>query len=303
MTADSLTRRYRPRGPLDIVATLRPLRRGGLADPSFRVDGATVWRATRNAEGAVTLRVRRDAEAVEVEAWGPGAALALERAPTLLGAEDDWAEFRPASPLLRSLRDRLPGLHLCRSEAVMEALVPTVMEQKVIGLEARRGYRRLVHALGEPAPGPAGLRVPPAAGTLARTPYWRFHQFAVERRRAETIIRAAVAADRLEKLCNGTAEAAREVLSAVPGLGPWSANEVSLVALGDPDAVPVGDFHLPNVVCSALAGEARGDDARMLELLAPYAGHRARVIRLLVAGGTRAPRFGPRLALRHLERH
>jgi len=303
VTAESTTRRYRPRGPLDILATLRPLRRGGASDPTFRVDNAGVWRATRNAAGAVTLRIRRDGEAVDLEAWGPGASLALERAPVLLGSEDDWTDFRPASPLLRSLKDRFPGLRLCRSEAVVEALVPTVMEQKVIGLEARRGYRRLVQELGEPAPGPAGLRLPPAPATLAATPYWRFHPFAVERRRAETIIRSAAAADRLERLSNGPADTARGVIAGMPGLGPWSANEVSLVSLGDPDAVPVGDFHLPNVVCSALAGEARGDDARMLELLEPYSGHRARVIRLLVAGGVRAPRFGPRLSLRHLERH
>src|SRR4029453_406544 len=46
---------------------------------------------------------------------------------------------------------------------------------------------------------------------------------------------------------------------------------------GDPDAVPVGDFHLPHLVAGALAGEPRGTDERMLEPLAPFAGHRRRV--------------------------
>ena len=45
-------------------------------------------------------------------------------------------------------------------------------------------------------------------------------------------------------------------------------------AMGDPDAVAVGDFHLKNLVSTALAGEPRGTDQRMLELLAPYAGQR-----------------------------
>ena len=303
MTAEPLTRRLRPVGTLDILATLMPLRRGGAWDPSFRVDRGTIWRATRNADGAVTMSIRADGDFVELEAWGAGAERALDRAPTLLGADDDWSGFHPAHPLLRELRHRQPGLRLCRSEAVLEALVPTVMEQKVIGLEARDGYRRLVRDLGEPAPGPAGLRLPPAADVLAHTPYWRFHSFAVERRRAETIIRAAALASRLERLADGTASAARETLAALPGVGPWSANEVTMIALGDPDAVSVGDFHLPNMVCHALAGEPRGDDNRMLELLAPYAGQRGRVIRLLMGGHLRAPRFGPRLALRHLERH
>jgi 3-methyladenine DNA glycosylase/8-oxoguanine DNA glycosylase len=92
----------------------------------------------------------------------------------------------------------------------------------------------------------------------------------------------------------GAAAAAR--LRAYPGIGPWTAAEVTLRALGDPDAVSVGDFHLPNVVAFALAGEPRGDDARMLELLEPWRGHRARVVRLLEASGIEAPKFGPRYA-------
>jgi 3-methyladenine DNA glycosylase/8-oxoguanine DNA glycosylase len=92
----------------------------------------------------------------------------------------------------------------------------------------------------------------------------------------------------------GAAAAAR--LRAYPGIGPWTAAEVTLRALGDPDAVSVGDFHLPNVVAFALAGEPRGDDARMLELLEPWRGHRARVVRLLEAGGIEAPKYGPRYA-------
>ena len=67
---------------------------------------------------------------------------------------------------------------------------------------------------------------------------------------------------------------------AVPGIGPWTAAEVGVRALGDADAVSVGDFHLPNLVAFALAGEPRGTDARMLELLEPYRGQRARVVRL-----------------------
>jgi 3-methyladenine DNA glycosylase/8-oxoguanine DNA glycosylase len=75
---------------------------------------------------------------------------------------------------------------------------------------------------------------------------------------------------------------------------------VGLRALGDPDAVSVGDFHLAHAVCWALAGEPRGTDGRMLELLAPYAGHRARVIRLVEAAGIQAPRRGPRMAPRSI---
>ena len=78
----------------------------------------------------------------------------------------------------------------------------------------------------------------------------------------------------------------------MPGIGPWTAAEVMVRVLGDPDAVSVGDFHLPHLVSWALAGEARGTDERMLELLEPFRGQRARVIRLLELSGN------PRTALR-----
>ena len=89
-------------------------------------------------------------------------------------------------------------------------------------------------------------------------------------------------------------------LRSLPGIGAWTAAEVVRCAFGDPDAVSVGDFHIPNTVAWALAGEPRADDARMLELLEPYRGQRGRVQRLLEVGGIVAPRYGPRLAPRSI---
>lgn len=264
--------------------------------------GAVV-RATRTPQGPATVHVAGDGGRVRVRAWGPGAAWALDTAPALVGAGDDDAGFRPRHRLVRELSRRLPGLRIPRTTAVVEALVPTVLEQKVTGLEAKRSYRALVRALGERAPGPPGdrgLLLPPSPGALAATPSYAFHRFGVERRRAETIRRACASAPRLEEAVSLSPSEATRRLTALPGLGPWSAAEVALVALGDADAVPVGDYHLPHAVTWALAGEARGGDERMLELLEPYRGHRGRVVRLLVAGGIGAPRFGPRLPVRSI---
>ncbi len=96
------------------------------------------------------------------------------------------------------------------------------------------------------------------------------------------------------------AEAAA-ALQAVPGIGPWTAAEVAVRAFGDADAVSVGDFHLPTMVAYALAGEPRGDDARMLELLEPYRGRRAVVMRLLELYGPRPARRGQRMPTRAIE--
>jgi len=288
---------FNPGHPLDLADTLWPLRRGGIDDPSVRIGDNEVWRATRTSQGLVTTHITAAGDGVDVEAWGPGADWAVEHAPILVGGLDDDRDFVPRHALVAELHRRHRGLRITKTEAVFEAVVPTVIEQKVPGLEARLAYRQTVRELGEPAPGPGGLTVPPSPKTLASTPYWVFHRFGVERRRAETIRRAAFYAHRLEEILFMDRSEAYRRLMALPGLGAWSAAEVALVALGDADAVSVGDYHLPHVVSWALAGQPRGDDRLMLELLEPYRGHRGRVLRLLLTGGPSPPRFGPRLPL------
>ena len=293
--------RIRPRRMPDLPLTLGVLRRGGRADPTFRFDAGGVWRAGRTPGGPATLHLRAAGDAIEAQAWGPGAEWALDGASALAGGLDDDADFRPPRGLVAELARRLPGLRMPRTGAVFESLLPTILEQKVIGLEARRAYVRMVRALGEPAPGPAGLMVPPSPSRLAREPYWVHHAFGVERRRAETVRGAAVRAAWLDAVAAVPALAYRRLVS-LPGVGAWSAAIVGLTALGDADAVPTGDYNLPNLVCWALTGRERGTDEEMLELLEPFLGHRGRVLRLLVASGISAPRRGPRLALRRIER-
>jgi 3-methyladenine DNA glycosylase/8-oxoguanine DNA glycosylase len=131
-------------------------------------------------------------------------------------------------------------------------------------------------------------------------PYWQFHRYGVERRRADVIIRAARSVKRVEETAGMSMAAAYRRLMAFPGIGPWTAAKVAMVALGDADAVPVGDYHLPHSVGYALEGTPRSTDERMLELLEPYRGHRARVIRLIIAAGLSEPRFGPKRPLRNI---
>jgi len=283
--------------PLDLRLTLRPLIRGP-GDPTMRLDRTVAIRATRTAAGPATVALEVVGRRLRAEAWGPGADLALAALPALVGLDDDPRAFRPRHRLVADLFGRLGGLRMGRTGAVMEALVPAILEQKVTGLEAFRAFRGLVVAYGERAPGAFGLRLLPAAETLAGLPYHAFHPLGVERRRADTIRWAAARATRLEEAPALPLPDAYRRLRAMPGVGAWTAAEVAVRALGDPDAVSLGDYHLPNLVAWALAGEARADDGRMIELLEPYRGQRARVIRLLEASGIRAPRFGPRMAPR-----
>jgi 3-methyladenine DNA glycosylase/8-oxoguanine DNA glycosylase len=126
------------------------------------------------------------------------------------------------------------------------------------------------------------------------------HPLGLEQRRAVTLIRAAERADWLEgAVCLPPGEAMSR-LRTIPGVGRWTAAETVRAALGDPDAVSLGDYHTPSLVSWALAGEPRADDARMLELLEPYRGQRARLVRLLELSGLRPPRYGPRYAGRSI---
>ena len=299
----SVVRTLRLSRPLDLRSTLHPLRRGA-TDPTMRFSGDAVWRATRTPLGPGTERLSVDGVGMlHVEAWGAGAEWLVEHAPALVGELDDDSDFQPHHQLIRDLWRLHPGLRIPRSEAVFEAAVASILEQMVPGAEAWRSLRALVCDLGEPAPGPRpGLFIPPDPVRLASVPYYVFHRYGIPRRRADTLRSAAMQAARLEEAVDMPMDAARLRLRALPGMGHWTAAEVALVALGDPDAVSVGDYHLPHVVAWALAGERRGSDERMLELLEPYRGHRGRVLRLLLTSGSAPPRRGPRLPLRDVAR-
>jgi 3-methyladenine DNA glycosylase/8-oxoguanine DNA glycosylase len=282
--------------PIDLAATMGPLAHGR-GDPTIRFASDGIWRATRTGAGPATVRLRAVPGGVVAAAWGPGAATAVEELPDLVGATDDPSPLEPRHRVIAELSRRLAGLRLTRSNRPFEALLPAICEQKVTGIEARAAFRAIVRRHGEPAPGPGGLRLPPEPSVLAALPYFAYHRFGLERRRADLIRRAAALAPRLVDL--PSADAYR-LLASVPGIGPWTIAEVGRVAYGDPDAVSVGDYHLPNLVAWALAGEPRADDARMLELLEPYRGQRGRVQLLLEGSGITAPRYGPRMAPRRI---
>jgi 3-methyladenine DNA glycosylase/8-oxoguanine DNA glycosylase len=296
-----LDRRLATERPIDLRLTLGSLQTGR-DDPAILLRPDGWWLSRRTADGPATLHLRAEEGAILARAWGPGAALALEAAPGLAGLLDDPGAFVPQHPLLRELVARFPGLRLPRTGQLFPALLPAVTGQKVTVPEAHRAYRAIVRRLGEPAPGPVPLLLPPEPARLASLPYFDFHPMGLERRRAEVIRRLGAEAARIESWLSLSPPEARAGLQTIEGIGPWTAAEATRAAFGDPDAVSLGDAHIPDLVAWALAGEPRADDARMLELLAPYPGQRARVIRLLEASAIKIPRFGPRYSPRRIER-
>lgn len=244
------------------------------------------------------MRIKRTSDGVTATAWGDGARWSLDRLPQLLGSDDNPESFRPLHPSLKDAERRTRGLRMCKTGDVFEALIPTIVEQKVTGREARSGWRSLVRAVGESAPGPAPLFLPPEPEVLAELPYFEFHPHGIERKRADAIKAVCKRASKVREVAEMSPEDAARRLRCFDGIGPWTTALVLQIALGDPDAVVIGDFHFPNQVAWALADEPRATDERMLQLLAPYQGHRGRVVRILDAAGIRAPKFGPRVRIR-----
>ncbi|MHC0433149.1 DNA-3-methyladenine glycosylase family protein [Streptomyces sp. O3] len=292
------TRDWRAPGPLDLRLVLGPLRRGP-ADPTFRItrDGA-VWRASRTPDGPGTLRVTAAPDGgAQGAAWGPGADWLLHRLPYLLGQSDTPEAFVPRHRLVAATLKRRPGLRLTRTGLVLESLIPSILEQKVTTDEAYRAWRLLVRKYGEPAPGPApfAMHVLPEPATWRLIPSWEWHRAGVDDKRAATILRAVRAARRLEEAADLSPSAAQARMELIPGIGPWTSAETVQRTHGAPDAVTVGDLHLPGIVGYALTGARHTDDAAMLDLLRPYAGQRHRAARLILLSGRTPPRRTPKM--------
>lgn len=305
-TAAPLRTTYSPSAPVDLALTVGVLQRGR-GDATMVVDGTGTWCTMRTPLGPATLHLVRRAAAIEATAWGVGAEWAIAGVPELLGHGDDWAGFDVSTnAFLADSLHRNPGLRLTRTRLVFEAMLPTVLEQKVTTVEARRALRYLIARHGEVAPGPAPavMRVFPSAAAWRAVPSWEWHRAGVGPQRSETAVRVASVADSLERtlsLGRGGPEVER-ALRSIRGVGVWTAAGTMQRAHGDADSPSIGDYHLPEFVGRALTGRPVDDDG-MLELLEPWAGHRQRVVRLIEASGFVKPRFGPRMTIQDHRGH
>lgn len=285
-------------------------RRGAVAAPG---PAGTVRRAEPGPCGPLVLEARPEADGAVCEVWGPASTPpdAAERALVaaiawagLVDPAEGFGELVAAHPTLRALHRRLGTPRLSRMPRVGEAVGRAVLAQLVQTVEAARSTAQVAAMVGQPAPN--GLWCWPTAGRLGATPAWSLRRCGVSLRGAQALHAAAVAEHRLIEAVGDWAMLDRR-LRALPGVGAWTSGETRL-ALGDPDAVSVGDYHLPSLVGSVLDGgpgdgcDGAWTDTGLLALLDPYTGQRGRVIRLVVAGVVagvvrRPARTAPRAAL------
>ena len=286
-------------GEIDLPNTLQMIGIYG-SDPTFRKGPGSFAKAVLTPAGAGTMRLTWDRRGrVVAESWGSGADWLLDRAPSWIGLTDDPTGFDPSlNPRVAELWRRHPGLRLAASGVIWQELVLVLLGQRVTTEEAARSWNRMCRTWGTPAPGPCDLILPPTPETIAGLSYVDLHRCNVERRRADAILLAARRANRLEEAATMSPREAVGRLSALPGLGAWTATATVLASHGDPDTVLLRDYGMATLVNYAFTGDATrldpdtGGDAIMAAHLEPWRGHRQRIIRLLYAADITPPRRG-----------
>jgi 3-methyladenine DNA glycosylase/8-oxoguanine DNA glycosylase len=278
------------------------LLRNGTFDPTTRVVGNRIERATLTPYGPGAIALTADDEVRIESTHGPGGDW-LARNASALAARDVAAQ--PIDPLhdaVRQAQRDVGILHLPRSNSPWHELLPAILGQRITGMQAHAQWSKLCRTFGERAPGPFELYLPPSPERLAHVTSWEFHRMGIERQRARTLLVAARHHRHIERTVDLSGEDARNALMQLPGIGVWTAAVTVGVSHGDRDALPVGDFHVKNTVAWALTGRARGTDEEMIVTLEPYRPHRWVVVRMLERCGLSAPKFAPRRPLLPIER-
>ena len=287
--------------PLDLRRTLRLQEMWG-ATTWCKADDRSGWYAMRTSQGPGTVHIVHARDHLVCEAWGPGAEPMLDLVPRLCGLDNVGVEdIEARHPRVRELQKRQRGYRVGSSGDLYPRLVSTALAQKVTGPNGKGALRGIAWRYGEPAPGPReDLRLLPTPQALRRIPTFELVPLNIEQHRADLIQRIAWRARALQRAADMDPLEGRAHLEKLRGIGPWTSGVAMGGALGDPDAVPIGDIHLPNYISWNLAGEPRADDDRMMELLEPYAGVRGLVARMVKGGGNGPPRYGPRMDVRDI---
>ncbi|MFT5201458.1 MAG: 3-methyladenine DNA glycosylase/8-oxoguanine DNA glycosylase [Candidatus Aldehydirespiratoraceae bacterium] len=276
---------YRPAHEIDLRFVL-------LGAKTVRQRDGVNWWTTNTPIGEVVVAFRTGRGLVRADGWGPGTDWAFTQLPALLGANDDPSDFDIRHPKLAPLAANFSAVRIGATARWYEAVAISAIGQRVVTADAKASKEKLCRRYGKGLPtGPA--RTFPDPATLLTLTDADFHRVGIERSRARVLRVAAKYADRLERLDGVPGPDANEWLQRLPGIGPWTAALATAAAGGDPDAVPVGDLHIPRMITFALTGEANGTDETMLDALAPFAGHRQRVVRLVKLGGDGQPNHRP----------
>lgn len=258
------------------------LQRFGRHDPSATLDEHGFskrfsWRGQR-----VRVQIDRGDTPGSLRLHGPQAL--IEPWSRRFPPADGYAGFAPNHHGLMRLHQRFRGLRIVAVPWLYDWACSCVLQQRVRLPDATASWRRIVERFGTDG-------VFPSPKQLARLTPPELRSCGVDFQRAKTLGSLA-RRHAIDGLLDDrpTPEVLRDWLRALPGVGPWTTEMVLLFGAGDPDAVPLGDWHLSHVISMFFRGRPRGSDEQMLELLEPFAGQRGRVARLVTAHTPKRPR-------------
>ena len=265
--------------PFDLTRTFA-LQQLGRFDPTARLDALALIKWFAHAGGTSRLAVRRVSTGVELSAE-PGDAELLARWHPAWSVDDGHAAFEPEPRLLR-LHRAYTGMRLVRVPWLFDVACGAILQQRVTFQEAMSCWKRLAMAHGTRTA--SGEFAFPSPAQITALPSWSYPALRIDPRRGRALY-AQARAELAHPFLDLASDHAtlRKRLLAVPGVGPWTTEMTLGFGAADPDALPVGDLHLPHLVAQALGKGPRGSDAQMVEWLEPYRGQRFRVARLALA--------------------
>lgn len=164
----------------------------------------------------------------------------LRSDPLLIG------EHLGQDPFLQPLVEAVPGMRVPGAWDGFEIAVRAILGQQVSVKAATTMAGRLVQEFGDRLPGGGDGQLThlfPTAGQLAQAD---LHKIGLTRPRAFSIRQLAVALEegQLSFRTGASLQATLEQLTALPGIGMWTAQYIAMRALREPDAFPAGDLGL-----------------------------------------------------------
>ena len=232
--------------PFDFGLTLERFR-------TFGPDPVNLWRdgAFRRVLEGRAVVMRPAPGGVLVEPDDSALAKPVQR---FLGASfdlDGFARFAAGDPALACLAVELRGLRPVLAPDPFEMLVTSVTAQQISLRAALAIRRRLVERYASPLDGVYPF---PARETLAAAPAEELVTLGFSRRKAEYVVGIARSGLDLEALGSLADEEVAAWLTALPGIGRWTAEWFLARHLGRPEVWPAGDLGLRKAVSAFYLG-------------------------------------------------
>ena len=168
-------------------------------------------------------------------------------------------------------------LHTRRQPNRFRALVEAIVAQQIAWQAARAIFARVCAIYGASATNPRG-RFPTPQQVLATSPR-RLRSAGLSRSKVAYIRDiAACAADGrlpLSRLGRMSDEAVIECLTAVKGIGRWTAQMFLMFSVGHPDVLPVGDLGIQNAMRAAYKLRRAPKPEKMTRIGEPWRPYRS----------------------------